>query len=99
MWANNDYSTKTSICGLFLDVTTLFMFGFVNFIFPFSFAGHYFAFPNFSFYVTSLLPAKLGKSIVIYLGHGVGVYCGCIVMANAMLVSAILTELYIGNKN
>jgi hypothetical protein len=75
------------------------MFGFGNFIFPFVVVGHYFAFPNFPIYFTSILRFRtIGKNLLFYLGHGMFVICGIGVLANAALVSAILCGICVGKS-
>jgi hypothetical protein len=93
MWASRDYSTVTSICGLFLDVLMVFMFVIANLIVPFLFAAHYFTFPCFPIYIPSALPYRMANNDVIYYGCGFASVVGMVIFTNALISAALLAAM------
>jgi hypothetical protein len=97
LWTTRDYSTATSICGLFLDGIMVLTFVMSNFTVPLLFVAHYLTFPSLPIYLPSALPYKLGRSSVVHFGFGAAGAFGTVVFANVAFSAAMLGFMCMGD--
>jgi hypothetical protein len=99
MWTLRNYSTVTSMCGLFLDVIVVGLFALANSVLPLMFAAHYFTFPFLPVYLPSVFPYNLGNTDIVYYGFAVIAIVGVSIFNNVALSAAVLCCMCLGESD